>query len=475
MKKVISNFSYQSIFQVIKIIMPIITVPIVSSALGPEGLGTFRFTNSIVQYFVLISSLGTLLYGQRQISVNRNNIADMSKQFWNIEAMSLTISFCLSIFYLLFCSIFARNWISVIQVFFILSVAFDISWFFMGTEDFKSVSIRNVVISLIQFFIIVLFVKNNNDLVIYVLVQSVGTFLGSISMWPLIWNKVIRSPITFRDMVVHFKGAFGFFIPQLSISFFTILNTTMLGIYTNDRNVAFYTSGLQLTQIALAIIGNIDTVLLPNLSNLVTKKNHQKVMSILQKSINVELFLAIPVYFGIVGTAEKMIPWFFSLEFQFVIYLLPFLATLVIIKTLGLSISRQYLIPYGKMSNYRFPLYVAAIIGVIGNLILVPPFGIWGSVATILLAEVFVAYHRIRTLKKETNFTYNTLFIGKITFAACLMCGIIYFFFKGYSPTILTTLIQILTGSLVYMLVTGILKANPIVDLFLKRKEDIPK
>lgn len=38
--------------------MPIITVPIVSKALGPSGLGIFNYTNSIAQYFVLVASLG---------------------------------------------------------------------------------------------------------------------------------------------------------------------------------------------------------------------------------------------------------------------------------------------------------------------------------------------------------------------------------------------------------------------------------
>ncbi|EOS7728222.1 oligosaccharide flippase family protein, partial [Enterococcus hirae] len=58
MKHVLKNFGYQSLFQLTKIIMPIITVPIVSKALGPGGLGIFNYTNSITQYFVLVASLG---------------------------------------------------------------------------------------------------------------------------------------------------------------------------------------------------------------------------------------------------------------------------------------------------------------------------------------------------------------------------------------------------------------------------------
>lgn len=52
MKNIAKNFFYQSLFQLTKIILPIITIPIVSNALGPSGIGLYNYTFSIVQYFV---------------------------------------------------------------------------------------------------------------------------------------------------------------------------------------------------------------------------------------------------------------------------------------------------------------------------------------------------------------------------------------------------------------------------------------
>ncbi|HDT8132976.1 TPA: oligosaccharide flippase family protein, partial [Enterococcus faecalis] len=46
MKNIAKNFFYQSLFQVAKIIIPIITIPIVSNALGPAGLGIYNYTFS---------------------------------------------------------------------------------------------------------------------------------------------------------------------------------------------------------------------------------------------------------------------------------------------------------------------------------------------------------------------------------------------------------------------------------------------
>ena len=98
MKKTAYNFMYQSIFQLMKIILPIITIPIVSKALGPSGIGTYNYTNSIAQYFVLIAGLGVGVYGNREIAIAREKKDTLSQKFWELFGMSFVISlvsFCL--------------------------------------------------------------------------------------------------------------------------------------------------------------------------------------------------------------------------------------------------------------------------------------------------------------------------------------------------------------------------------------------
>lgn len=68
MNKIGKNLAYQSSYQVLKILMPLITVPIVSHSLGSTGVGQYAFANSIAQYFVLITALGLPLYGTREIA-----------------------------------------------------------------------------------------------------------------------------------------------------------------------------------------------------------------------------------------------------------------------------------------------------------------------------------------------------------------------------------------------------------------------
>lgn len=54
-------------YQILILILPLITTPYVSRVLGPDGVGMYGLTNSISQYFILFGCVGLNLYGQREV------------------------------------------------------------------------------------------------------------------------------------------------------------------------------------------------------------------------------------------------------------------------------------------------------------------------------------------------------------------------------------------------------------------------
>ena len=73
MNKVFKNYLYNLSYQLLIIILPLITTPYVSRVLGAKGVGTFGYTNSIVQYFILFGAIGLNIYGQREIAYHQQN------------------------------------------------------------------------------------------------------------------------------------------------------------------------------------------------------------------------------------------------------------------------------------------------------------------------------------------------------------------------------------------------------------------
>ena len=80
-KSVVRNYMYNLIYQVLILILPLVTTPYLSRVLGPENVGIYSFTYSIVTYFVLFGSLGIALYGQREIAYVQNDVKKRKKVF----------------------------------------------------------------------------------------------------------------------------------------------------------------------------------------------------------------------------------------------------------------------------------------------------------------------------------------------------------------------------------------------------------
>lgn len=86
--KVIRNYLYNLSYQILNIILPIITVPYVTRIFTSEELGNYGFYNSIVSYFALFAMLGISIYGTKQIAASR----DVSSTFWNIYIIQVITS-----------------------------------------------------------------------------------------------------------------------------------------------------------------------------------------------------------------------------------------------------------------------------------------------------------------------------------------------------------------------------------------------
>ena len=271
MKKVFSNFLYQSLYQLMKIIIPIVTIPIVSRVLGPEGVGIYNYTYSIVSYFVLFSGLGITLYGSREIARARENKEQLSQVFWEIFNLKALLVFINLLVFLILSNHLKYSFYFYLQTLSVVSVLFDVSWFFMGIEDFKRTMLANIASQITVFLLILLLIKKETDLAKYVFIQSLSFILPQI--YPLMYLRkyIFFKKTKFKNVLGRIKYAVNYFIPQIAIIFYTTLNKTLLGVFVNPTAVGYYTSSLTMNLVFTTLITSFDTVMLPRMSNMYQK------------------------------------------------------------------------------------------------------------------------------------------------------------------------------------------------------------
>ena len=93
------NFIYNIIYQILILIIPLITAPYLSRVVGAVGVGTYSYTYSIVYYFMLLTLLGVNNYGNRSIAKVRDDKEQLSKTFWSIYTFQLIMGIIMLITY----------------------------------------------------------------------------------------------------------------------------------------------------------------------------------------------------------------------------------------------------------------------------------------------------------------------------------------------------------------------------------------
>ena len=131
---VIKNYIYNTVYQVMTIFIPLITMPYLTRIFTPDQLGINTYTLSVVNYFTLFGMLGMALYGNRQIAYVRDNREKRNETFWSLYATQLITCTIALVLYYGFAYFYIGNNLAMylIQGLNIISVAIDITWLFKG-------------------------------------------------------------------------------------------------------------------------------------------------------------------------------------------------------------------------------------------------------------------------------------------------------------------------------------------------------
>lgn len=83
-KRIKENFMYNTLYQIVKFVFPLLLTPYLARTIGPKNLGTYSYVTAIVSYFVLVTEFGTTYYAQKEISAHRLEQTCVNDIFYNI-------------------------------------------------------------------------------------------------------------------------------------------------------------------------------------------------------------------------------------------------------------------------------------------------------------------------------------------------------------------------------------------------------
>lgn len=275
MKKILSNIFYNATYQIFVIIIPILTVPYVSRILGAQQLGINSFLLSIDTFLGVVILMGLGQLGVRIIS--KSETLDLKENFinlWKLQLLSgavVTGLFCIGTF--LFVEEKFYYWL---QVPVLLSYILDISWFFIGIGEIKTVITRNTAVKIAMLILIFSLVKTKDDLGLYMLINSVGSLLANLFFWISLRKYICGS----EHKVQHFSikrskndrilvlQSLTLLIPQIAVQVYTSLDKTLVGWIAGSTQLSYYDQSQKIARIVLSIVTSISVVLMPAMAKI---------------------------------------------------------------------------------------------------------------------------------------------------------------------------------------------------------------
>lgn len=462
MSSVKKNFIYNTLYQLLVIIIPLITTPYLSRILGAEKTGVYSYSYTIATYFVLFIMLGLNNYGNRTISIIRDDKTKVSQEFWSIYFMQLVFGLFGVIAYVLYTIIFSNTLITWILLLYVVSALIDINWFFFGMEQFKITVTRNTVIKIISTVMIFTFVKKTNDVYIYTLISAAGTFISQVVLWVYLKKFVYYVKVGFNDIKKHIIPNLILFVPVIAISLYKYMDKIMLGKLSTMKEVGYYEYSEKVIQVPMALINSLGTVMLPKMSYLISHKDSKNIKKYIYNSSVFVFFISSISCFGLMGIADTFVPIFLGKNYSTCIQLFRILLPSCIFLGFANVIRTQYLIPNKMDKIYICSVFMGAIVNFLINFILIKDIGAQGAAIGTLVAEAVVCIYQVYMVKDDLDIS-NIIKAGT-TF---LISGIIMYIFLIYVRLnlipIFNLIVEIIIGGLVYIAVS-------VLQYFLFRK-----
>ena len=420
--KVIKNYLYNLSYQILTIILPIVTVPYVTRIFTSEALGNYVFYNSIVSYFSLFAMLGIGVYGTKQIAA----ASDANSTFWNIYVIQLIASIlALSVYVISVFSIPQMGGVIPLMVGVVLfERMFDISWLFSGKEDFKKITLRNTVVRLVGVICIFIFIKSSDDLYLYIFLIVTINFLGQLVMWIPAKKFIKRPSFNTKIMKKNLHPIVLLFLPQVAISLYVVLDRTLLGLLGSYSDVGIYEQGQKLTSILITVVTSLGVVMLPRVANLLSERREEEVQNMVKFSFILYNLIIFPMIFGLIAVNEVFVKLFLGQNFQDVKYVLYIIVFNLMFIGWTNILGYQVLVVRNKNKEFMLSTTIPAFVSVAVNIVVIPFFGYIGASITSVVVEILVFaiqwYYSRNIINKNLLFNKDLV---KIILSSLVMFG----------------------------------------------------
>lgn len=385
-----NNYIMNSLVNIFKLFLPLVTTPYISRRLGAQKLGIYSYCMSFRTFFVVIGALGIPLYAKREIASSRGDSEKLNRTFSELLTLQATTLLISIILYTVF--IAAPN-AQYREIFLILEIEMlseivEVSWLYLGMENISLLLWRTVTFKSIFVVLIFLLVKSEEDLPLYTFSLVFANCFCNV--WLFISSRKYaqyRLP-PFENVIRHLKPTIVLLLPDMVTKIYTIIDKTMLGALSgNMSEVGFYEQSQKIVTLILTLATSLGAVLMPRLSLLYSEGKQEEFHGYMDKGCSMMCFISMPLAVGCFCVGYNLVPWFFGSGFDEVVGLLKIFSPMFVFMGLNDLIGVQAFVATRKERRLLIVNVITTVINLALNALLIPRYLAAGAAVATVISE----------------------------------------------------------------------------------------
>lgn len=429
MKSLSKGGIYYLIYNVLNMAFPFLTGMYVARILLTESIGTVGAAQNVSRYFVILAFLGIPTYGLREISKVRDNPQERSKVYSELYVINFisTIVFLTAYLILIFAVPIYRQELTLYLIVGI-SIAlnmFNISWLFEGMEQFRFISIRNIIFKAVSFAFLVLFVRSDDDMLLYALVTVVGT-AGNYIVNMFYAPRYVKFTLKDLNLRRHMKSIMYLVVVNLAIELYSLIDITMMNFMCDKDCIAYYKYAIAVKVMLLQVLNTFTMVLVPRISYYYKEGKYDEFNKLLSKALKLIIICSVPMIVGLYFTADTLMVKIYGDKYIVTAQLLKILSMMLLISPIGYLLGSRVLLASNHENRMIISVGSGAVVNIIGNAILIPKYAEFGASIASVFSEIVVMVIYVAMGKKYFKLEGVSGSVVKVAVSVALMGGYLY-------------------------------------------------
>ena len=459
-KSISKNAIFKAMLNLFNIILPIMVIPLVTRAVGPELYGFMGYGDSLTAYFLIFASFGIYQYGLREISKVRDDEKKLRQTFTSLCLFSFFTNIVVSIAYMVFVWVVYRDkpymYTCMIMGFNLVFNMFYVEWVNEALENYDFIAIKTMIVRIIYSALILLYIV-------------VGfNFINNIISFIYV-KKRIKFDFSHLQFMKHIKPMFYVVILSNTGVLYTQLDKIMIESNSGTTDVGYYYTAQRIMTIINTLMLTVIQVTMPRLSNYLGNESKEEYLKLLKRVIKIYFLFLFPASIGLLCLSKEAIYMFGGSQF------LPAVPVMMVFSIYMLSIgvesviANQMIYLHGKERDDAVLILIGGVINLVLNFLLVVTgtFSMVTAIITTLISNLIVIVLEYRLVRKVIKldihlFSYENM---KYLLYSLVFIPITFIIKNIISNIFIACILEVAVSSIVYVAILILTKDSTFMEM----------